>query len=150
LRQLTRDLGIGENTEFLGHCKNVEQVLRLSEVCVLSSKAEGFSNSILEYMAAGKPVVATDVGGAREAVSEGETGYLVAAGDDHAMGDRLISLLRDPQRGREMGQRGRRLVEEKFSCKAQLSKTEALYEKLLGQTQKEPAAALNDARIDSI
>ena len=142
LRQLTREMGIGDNTEFLGHCKNVEQVLRLSEVCVLSSKAEGFSNAILEYMAAGKPVVATDVGGAREAVSEGETGYLVAAGDDHAMSDRLISLLSNPQLGGEMGQRGRRVVEENFSCKAQLGKTEALYEKLLGQSQKEPAAAV--------
>jgi glycosyltransferase involved in cell wall biosynthesis len=150
LRQLSREMGIGDNTEFLGHCKNVEQVLRLSEVCVLSSKAEGFSNSILEYMAAGKPVVVTDVGGAREAVREGETGYLVAAGDDHAMSDRLISLLSNPQRGREMGQLGRQLVEENFSCKAQLGKTEALYEKLLGQSQNDPAVPVNDTRIESI
>jgi glycosyltransferase involved in cell wall biosynthesis len=150
LRQLTSELGISDNTEFLGRCNNVEQVLRISEVCVLSSKAEGFSNSILEYMASGKPVVATDVGGAREAVSEGKTGYLVAAGDDHAMSDRLISLLRDPERGREMGKRGRRVVEEEFSCKAQLGKTEALYEKLLSQCQKEPRVAVNDARTDSI
>jgi len=149
-RQLSRDLGIGDNTEFLGRCNNVEQVLRISEVCVLSSKAEGFSNSILEYMAAGKPVVVTDVGGAREAVREGETGYLVASGDDHAMGDRLISLLRNPQRGREMGQLGRQLVKENFSCKAQLGKTEALYEKLLSHSQNDPAVPVNDTRIESI
>jgi len=49
-----------------------------SEIGVLSSKAEGFANAILEYMAAGLPVVATDVGGAREAITEGETGYTVA------------------------------------------------------------------------
>jgi glycosyltransferase involved in cell wall biosynthesis len=149
LRRITGELGISDNTKFLGRCNNVQQVLRSSEVCVLSSKAEGFSNSILEYMASSKPVVATDVGGAREAISQGETGYLVAAGDDYAMSDRIISLLRDPQRGREMGEQGRRVVEEKFSCKAQLGKTEALYEKLLSRSQKEPVA-VSDARTDSI
>jgi glycosyltransferase involved in cell wall biosynthesis len=133
LRRLAGELGISDNTEFLGNCKNIAHVLRLSEICVLSSRAEGFSNAILEYMAASKPVVATDVGGAREAVSEGRTGYLVPAGNDHAMSDRIISLLRDPQHGREMGKRGRRVVEEKFSCKFQLERIEALYEELLGQ-----------------
>ena len=71
------ELGIEDSTFFLGRCENVAELLSISESCVLSSKAEGFSNSILEYMAAARPVVATDVGGAREVVSEGETGYLV-------------------------------------------------------------------------
>ncbi|HEX6650513.1 MAG TPA: glycosyltransferase, partial [Pyrinomonadaceae bacterium] len=133
LKALARELGIEDSTFFLGRCENVAELLSISEICVLSSKAEGFSNSILEYMAAARPVVVTDVGGAREVVSEGETGYLIASGDDAAMADRLISLLRDPGKARTIGEKGRRVVEEKFSCEAQLARTEALYERLLSR-----------------
>jgi len=131
LRALAAELGIQNSTFFLGRCERVADLLGISEICVLSSKAEGFSNSILEYMAAGRPVVVTNVGGAAELVSEGETGYLVSSGDDTEMAARLISLLRDPDRGRRMGENGERLVKEKFSCAAQLARTESLYERLL-------------------
>ena len=131
LRALAKELEIHDSTYFLGRCENVAELLSISEACVLSSKAEGFSNSILEYMAAGRPVVVTDVGGAREVVSEGETGYLVRSGDDATMADRLIWLLRDPEKARSMGDKGRRVIEEKFSCEAQLAHTEELYERLL-------------------
>jgi glycosyltransferase involved in cell wall biosynthesis len=131
LRALAAELGIERDTFFIGRCTNVAALLSISDVCVLSSKAEGFSNSILEYMAAACPVVATDVGGAREAVIEGETGYLVPAGDDELMAARIVSLLREPERARAMGERGRRLVAEKFSCETQLERTENLYDRLL-------------------
>jgi glycosyltransferase involved in cell wall biosynthesis len=131
LRAMAAELGISNNTFFLGRCEKIAELLSISEVCVLSSKAEGFSNSILEYMAAARPVVATDVGGAREAIVEGETGYLVPAGDDEAMADRIISLLRDADRASAMGQAGRSVAEEKFSCEAQLRRTEELYDRLL-------------------
>ena len=133
LRQLATELKIENQTHFLGRCENIAPLLAASNVCVLSSKAEGFSNSILEYMAAGKPVVATDVGGAREAIIEVETGFLVSSGDHVAMADRLIDLLQNDAKAREMGERGRKLVEEKFSCAAQLQRTELLYDKLLQQ-----------------
>jgi len=131
IRQLAAQLEIAPNTFLLGRCENIAQLLNASDVCVLSSKAEGFSNSILEYMAASRPVVATDVGGAREAVGEGETGYIVASGDDELMAERIVSLLRDPARARLMGEHGRRVVEDRFSSRALLQNTEALYEKLL-------------------
>lgn len=131
LRALANELSIEGSAFFLGRCENVAELLSISEICVLSSKAEGFSNSILEYMAAARPVVVTDVGGAREVVIEGETGYLVPSGDDAMMAAQLIALLRDPERARLMGDKGRRLVEEKFSCEAQLARTEELYERLL-------------------
>jgi len=82
-------------------------------------------------MAAGKPVVATDVGGAAEVIEEGRTGYLVPSGDDSQMASRLITLFRDSESAAIMGQRGRRVVEEKFSCEAQLKQTEDLYKRLL-------------------
>ncbi len=131
LRVVANELGIQDSTYFLGRCERIAELLDISDVCVLSSRAEGFSNSILEYMAAGRPVVATNVGGASESVLEGETGYLVASGDDEAMAARLISLLREPQKAKAMGENGKRLVERKFSCEAQRARTEELYNRLL-------------------
>lgn len=131
LRALAQEQGIYNSTFFLGRCENLAGLLSISEICVLSSKAEGFSNSILEYMAAARPVVVTDVGGAREVVREGETGYIVSSGDDAAMATRLIALLHDPERARLMGNNGKRVVEERFSCAAQLARTEDLYDRLL-------------------
>ena len=130
LTDLSKELGIADRTFFLGQCRTTEDVLALSEVCVLSSVSEGFSNSILEYMAAGRPVVVTDVGGAREVVND-ETGYLVPAGDYEAMAKHVTSLLRDPNRARRMGEKARDLVADRFSSARQLEQVESLYRKLL-------------------
>jgi glycosyltransferase involved in cell wall biosynthesis len=131
LRALAVELGIQSDTFFTGRCQRVAELLSISNVCALSSKAEGFSNAILEYMAAARPVVVTDVGGAREAVIEGETGFLVQPGDDEGMAARIIVLLRDSERARVMGLRGRSIIEERFSCETQLERTQDIYERLL-------------------
>ena len=129
--RLAKELGVEEACLFIGRCASVPALLAISDVCVLSSQAEGFSNSILEYMAAGRAVVATDVGGASEAVIEGQTGHLVEAGDDSAMAERIVDLLRNPERRVAMGRTGRRLVEERFSLASRLSTTSALYQRIL-------------------
>jgi L-malate glycosyltransferase len=116
---------------FIGRCANVPDLLAASDICVLTSQAEGFSNSILEYMAAGRAVVSTEVGGASEAIVEGETGHLVKAGDDRALAERIIALLRDSDRRRAMGLKARRLVEQRFSPESRLANTSALYQKFL-------------------
>jgi glycosyltransferase involved in cell wall biosynthesis len=141
LRALSTELGIESDTFFIGRCQRVAELLSISTVCVLSSKAEGFSNSILEYMAAARPVVVTDVGGAREAVDDGETGFIVPAGDDESMASHIIQLLREPDRARVMGQRARSIVGRKFSSAAQLERTGALYDSLLARLTQtvEPA-----------
>jgi glycosyltransferase involved in cell wall biosynthesis len=131
LETLAAELGIANQTVFLGRVADIGALLCVSDVCVLASKAEGFSNSILEYMAAGCPAVATDVGGAREAIVENETGYLVSSGDDKLMAERIISLLGNPEMARQMGESGKHVVAAKFSTAAQLQNTEALYERLL-------------------
>lgn len=132
LRKLAADLGLSENAFFIGRCNRIADLLAISDVCVLSSKGvEGFSNSILEYMAAARPVVATDVGGAREAVIDGETGYIVDPEDFETMAGRLISLLREPTKALAMGEHGRRRVQEHFSCDAQVRRVEELYGRLL-------------------
>ena len=129
--KLASELGLNESCLFIGRCASVPDLLAVSDVCVLSSQAEGFSNSILEYMAAGRAVVATNVGGASEAIIEGETGHLVNAGDDRAMAERLISLLRDPEKSRTMGLNGRRRIEQRFSTENRLKTTIALYHRYL-------------------
>jgi glycosyltransferase involved in cell wall biosynthesis len=135
LRVMARELGIEDRTFFLGRCMRVAELLAVSEVCVLSSKdGEGFSNAIIEYMAAARPVVATDVGGAPEAIVTGETGYIVPVRDDEKMAARIIELLRQPERAHAMGERGKLIVEEKFSCETQLAQTLELYDRLLART----------------
>ncbi len=138
LRALARELGIEDKTFFLGRCMRVAELLAVSDVCVLSSKdVEGFSNSIVEYMAAARPVVATDVGGAREAIVDGETGYVVPPRDVEKMAAWITELLLDPDRARLMGERGKLVVEIKFSCETQLARILELYETRLARTSPE-------------
>ncbi|HKP84738.1 MAG TPA: glycosyltransferase [Blastocatellia bacterium] len=150
MRALAAGLGIERDVFFAGRTERVAPLLAVSDVCVLSSKAEGFSNSILEYMAAARPVVVTDVGGAREAVTDGEAGYIVAAGDDPVMADRIVRLLGDPERARAMGERGRQIVEQKFSCEAQLEQVEKLYDRMIAATTRPVPQSFNNARSEIV
>ncbi|HEV7395966.1 MAG TPA: glycosyltransferase [Pyrinomonadaceae bacterium] len=137
LKLMAHDLGLADSAHFLGRCEAIAELLHASDVCVLTSKAEGFSNSILEYMAAGRPVIATDVGGASEAITEGRTGYLVPAGNDELMAARIIAVLKSSDIS-TMGNTGRQIVAEKFSLEAQLARTEELYERLISGTGVSP------------
>ncbi len=139
-KDLASELGIERDTFFIGRCDEVAELLSVSDIGVLTSKAEGLSNSILEYMAAALPVVATDVGGAAEAIVQGETGYLVASGDDEQMADHIISLLRSPELASTMGERGREVIQKKFSSRAQLENTQALYDDLLARAYSQVLA----------
>ena len=127
LQNLAMELKIDANTHFIGRCTRVPELLSISSAGVLTSFNEGFSNSILEYMAAGLPVVATNVGGAREAIIENETGFLVESDDSQAMVQRLIEFLQTEEKMRKFGANGRQTVENKFSLKSQLKKTLELY-----------------------
>ena len=97
-------------------------------------------------MAASRPVVVTDVGGAREAVIDGETGYIVPAGADQAMAARIIALLENPEQAQAMGERGRRRVEQRFSCAAQLAATQVLYDRLLATNAQHLARHIDNVQ----
>ena len=140
-RELADQLGLKGKVYFIGRCNRVAELLALSSICVLSSTAEGFSNAILEYMAAARPVVATSVGGASEAIADSYSGYLVPSDDDAAMAERIILLLQNPERAKAMGERGREIVRERFSCEMQLQKTLELYDRLLAEPG--PIKAMN-------
>ncbi len=105
---------LGDRVRFLGHRKDVAEILRATNIYLQTSRSEGFSNAILQAMATMLPVVVTAVGGNPELVSE-ETGVLVPAGDAGAMTEALGQLFRDPKRRRKLGAAARRRVEQHFS-----------------------------------
>lgn len=131
LEDLAKELQISKNTHFIGRCEIVPELLSISFACCLTSTAEGFSNSILEYMSAAKPVIATNVGGASEAIIDGETGYLVESNDDKLLAESLSLLLKNPAKSVEMGDLGRKIIEKNFSSEIQLQNVISLYKELL-------------------
>lgn len=110
LESLSRDLGLAEAVQFLGTRSDVPELLSLMDVLVLSSHMEANPVSILEALSCGKPVVATRVGSVPESVRDGETGYLVPAGDADQMATRVSEILAAPERARQLGLAGRELV----------------------------------------
>jgi len=151
MRLLAKELEITKQTFFLGSCSRVAELLSITEIAVLSSLHEGFPNAVLEYMAAGCPVVATDVGGIHEAVVDGETGYLVKARDHEAMARQILRLLDAPQQARAMGTLGQQIVRRKFSPEAQVEAVAGLYEHLLfgiaGETKLHSSGSLASERM---
>jgi len=131
LQTLVASAGLGDRLHLLGRRSDVPEVLSAMDVFVLSSHDEGMSNAILEAMAMEKPVVATDVGGTSEIVSEGVTGHLVPARDADALARGIGRVLEDRERGRAMGIRGREVVVDRFSARAMVRQMEALYTQLL-------------------
>jgi len=129
---LVESLGLGDRVHFSDGKGDVIDYLQLMDVGCLTSLSEGFSNSILEYMAMGIPVVATDVGGNREAIVHGETGYLVPKGDATALAEHVIALLSDPAMRKRMSRAARRRCEAEFSMETAVLRHEEYYLELAG------------------
>ncbi len=126
-----------------GEREDIADVLRGLDLFVLPSLAEGISNTILEAMACGLPVAATDVGGNAELVADGVTGTLVPAADSERLAGAIRAYFADPARHRSHGLAARRAIEERFSLDVMVQRYEALYERLLwsqGRT-RQPAGA---------
>jgi len=115
------------NVRFLGKRKDVEAVVAGFDIGVLCSFIEGLSNSIMEYMALGKPVVATDGVGTRELVADGETGLLVGQSDAFAVAAAIEYLTDHKDVARRMGQAGRTKLRDEFSLSRMVEETIALY-----------------------
>ena len=131
LREAMAPLRANQRLFLLGSCQRIPELLATSDVGVLCSHSEGMPNAVLEYMAAGLPVVASDVGGANEAVLEGETGYLVPPGDAAAVAERVSRLLQREDLGRRMGEAGRQRVQRHFSLATQQARVLETYTRLL-------------------
>jgi sugar transferase (PEP-CTERM/EpsH1 system associated) len=125
--------GIGELTWLAGERDDIPEAMRLLDLFVLPSLGEGISNTILEAMASGLPVIATRVGGNPELVTPGETGALVPAADPPALAAALEQYLAAPERLRAHGGAGRRRVERDFSWDRCVARYLAVYDELLGR-----------------
>jgi glycosyltransferase involved in cell wall biosynthesis len=113
--------------KFLGERKNIEEIVAAFDVGVLSTFTEGISNSIMEYMALRKPVVATDGGGTQELVVHGETGFLVPARNPEALALKIEYLIDNPQMARRMGKAGEARLRREFSIARMIEDTVKLY-----------------------
>jgi len=138
LEQLAEDLGRGERTFFFGYQPDPQDYVAGMDVVVQPSRREAVGLAVLEAMAAGLPVVATDVGGMGEAVVDGVTGFLVPPDDVDALADALGQLVGDSELRTRMGAAARARYEEHFSA-ARLARTyEALYDELAPPATRAP------------
>jgi glycosyltransferase involved in cell wall biosynthesis len=131
LESLSQQLGLSPWVRFAGTRMDIPRILPLVDVFVLPSLYEGFGIAILEAMAAGKPVVATTVGGIPEFVVPGETGILVEPGNAAALAEAIRSLLGDPEQARQMGIRGRGRVLAGYQISSVIRRHEQVYEACL-------------------
>jgi glycosyltransferase involved in cell wall biosynthesis len=115
--------------KFLGWREDIDEIMPLFDMLVLPSLNEGMGRVLVEAMAAGKPVVASRVGGIPDLVQHGETGYLVPPADEKALADSIKKLLDDPGNAWEMGQQGKKLCQQ-FSLEAMIEKLDDLYSSL--------------------
>jgi sugar transferase (PEP-CTERM/EpsH1 system associated) len=120
--------GVADRVRFLGQRSDLERVFAALDIFVLSSVSEGLSNTILEAMASGLPVVATHVGGADELVLADVTGWLVPPQSSNALAEAIDRLGRDPVRRRTMAEAGRRRAHDEFGIDRMLENYTALYE----------------------
>jgi len=131
LEQRAVDLGLAGAVRFLGWRADIDRLYADIDVVVLTSRNEGSPVALIEAMAAGVPVVSTEVGGVADVVQHGATGLLAPMDDDAALARHVVTLLGDRDLGRRMGQRGRAIVAATYSADRLVSDIEALYEELL-------------------
>lgn len=122
LKDLSKKLNIEERIVWFGSIDNAFRILPHLTIAVLSSHSESFSNSVLEYAIAGNAIVATDVGGMREIITDGESGFLVPPNSPEALADRIVDLLENPEMRKEFGNIARNFVLSNFSEDDILSK----------------------------
>ncbi|HNT78218.1 MAG TPA: glycosyltransferase [Anaerolineae bacterium] len=131
LEDRVKQTGVEEIVHFLGMRQDIPELLTLSDLFVLPSLWEGLPNSVLEAMAMGTPVIATNVDGCPEVIRDGETGTLIPAEDSAALAQAIIRLLGDAVMRQQFAQAGQRWVVENFSEEKNISAFEQLYESLI-------------------
>jgi glycosyltransferase involved in cell wall biosynthesis len=132
LERLCQNLGMEAQVHFTGWREDTPDILALANLFVLPSLGEHFGRVLIEAMAMGNAVVATDAGGVPEIVDHGKTGLLVPPANPEAIADAVLTLLADPARSAQLGAAGRRRAEAEFSLTHHVQAIEALYEEILG------------------
>ncbi len=125
-----RELAQGDGQiRFLGRRDDVEAVVNTFDIGVLATFTEGISNSVMEYMALAKPVIASRGGGTDELVLDGKTGYLVPQSDPEALSDRITHLLTHAEERARMGEEGRDRIRNEFSLETMTDRFVSLYQR---------------------
>jgi len=142
LARMAQALGVENRVLFLGFQTDIRRWMQAADGFVLASRWEGLPMGLLEAAACALPTIATDVAGTREVIVDGQTGWLVPAGDASALGDAMNRMMQTPsEERRAIGERARQQVIERFSLEAVLDQWETLYLNLLGQRGTGGAAA---------
>jgi glycosyltransferase involved in cell wall biosynthesis len=131
LRQLAADLGLSDRVHFAGYQAQPEHYLHLMDIFTLTSRLEGMPLAILEAWAAGRPVIASRVGGVPAIITEGETGILFDSGDEAALTQAMSRLLANPNEGWRLGEAGRAYVRSQFDLQVMAESYERHYRELL-------------------
>ncbi|HEU5422410.1 MAG TPA: glycosyltransferase [Nitrolancea sp.] len=146
LESQAAELGIADRVTFFGYQRRVADYLAACDLLVSASRDnEGCSNAILEAMALGVPVIATDIGGNRELVGHRETGYLVPVGDAPALADTIDGLLQYPLEAQRIVSAARAMVHQRFSLERMVADYEALYTRLLSHDRVPVRQVANEA-----
>lgn len=148
LESQVRYFGLEDSVRFLGYQRDVADWLAMAELTILPSFWEGLPLAAIESLAAGRPVVATEVDGTPEVVIDGKTGLTVPPGDPELLGQAICRLLRDPGLRECMGSAGRKWVMEHFSQDRQISQTAELYLTALEQVQRGARTVTETVRIN--
>ncbi len=133
IKKLCDDIKISEKVIFAGQRKDIPSLLREIDIVVSPSLTEAFSRVILEAMSAGRPVIATRVGGNPEAVVDGINGYIVPAKNPIALASRINKLVSNKEKREKMGLAGRERVEKMFTIEGHIRAVERLYKEILGR-----------------
>ena len=133
IESLVRQRALGEYVRFLGQRDDVPRLLAASDIVLLTSVSEGIPLTLIEAMAAGRPVVSTRVGGVAEVADDGQTGLLAPAGDDTVLAEHILRLADDPGRRDRMGRTGRRRAEDLFSERRMHGAYGQLYAEMIGR-----------------
>lgn len=141
LDAIVSEWGLSSRVRFLGPVTEIPTFLGGIDIAVLCSRAEGLPNSILEYMAAGRAIVSTNVGGVPQLINNGREGLLVPPGDPEALANAIAALARDPHLAQRLGMAARRHVRAGFSMEARARKFEAFYQDLLLKRSPAPEDA---------
>lgn len=128
LKQLTHELGLGHRVVFAGHRSDTPAILSCVDISVLPSHSEGLSNTLLESMAAGLPVVATNVGGSPELVKDGINGLLVPPKAPGPLARAVMKILEHPLLAQEFRRQALKIASENFSLAKMTADTQALYD----------------------
>lgn len=128
---MVAEYGLTQKFLFLGQRHDIPELLACCDIGVLPSKAEGFSNALLEYLAAGIPTVATKVGGNAEIIQHGVNGLLTPPNQPDALADAISSLLQNPLLASQLGYAGRQRVGSHFSFERLIAEVDAMYTQLL-------------------